>query len=206
MRVRNKKNAMRRIAALDELLINDLEKLSPPSPLYIEIGCGKGTFIAETAKRLPYVHFLAVEKVPSVLVTAMERTAREEIPNISFFLGDAADLAKIPEEGFCSRIYLNFSDPWPKKRHTKRRLTSPGFLELYKKILSPGGEIHFKTDNREFFDYSVESFGQNGFILENVTYDLHNSEFMKDNIMTEYERLFSSLGLPICRLEAVFRP
>ncbi len=204
MRMRNKKHAEKRIAALEDMLVKDLVDYLPPAPLHIEIGCGKGSFISETARRNPDISFLAIEKVVSVILSAMEN-ASENAENVKFFLGDATDLGTIPMKNFCERIYLNFSDPWPKKKHTKRRLTSPLFLELYKKILTPDGEIHLKTDNQGLFEYSIETLTENGFGLKNVTWDLHSGD-TPWNIPTEYEFLFSSRGVPICRLEAFLKP
>ena len=123
------------------------------------------------------------------------------LKNVKFLLGDVVKLADIEKTSFCDRIYLNFSDPWPKKGYAKRRLTHGGFLEIYKRILKDDGEICFKTDNRELFDFSLESFPENGFTLSDVTFDLHNSDF-EGNIVTEYESKFVSQGLPIYRLEA----
>ena len=170
-------------------------------PLHIEIGCGKGRFITETAKLNPDIKYIAVEKVSNVIVLAMEKAAGAELNNLKFMRGNFQIIAEdIPDKSI-DRIYLNFSDPWPKKGYAKRRLTHGGFLEIYKRILKDDGEICFKTDNRELFDFSLESFPENGFTLSDVTFDLHNSDF-KGNIMTEYEERFSQMGTPICRLVA----
>lgn len=174
------------------------------SPLHIEIGCGKGTFITQTALENPDIRYIAIEKVSNVIVLAMEKAKNEQLENLQFMRGNFLTLSESFPDSSVDRIYLNFSDPWPKTGYAKRRLTHGGFLDIYKRILKDGGEIFFKTDNRELFDFSVESFTDNNFSLKNVTYDLHNSNF-QGNIMTEYEQRFSSLGIPICRLEATIK-
>ncbi len=176
-------------------------RLNLPAPLHLEIGCGKGDFITETARLNPEINYIAVERVSNVIVLAMEKAARAELTNLKFILGDFAGAAESFPDGSVDRIYLNFSDPWPKNGNAKRRLTHGRFLELYKRILSDGGEIFFKTDNRELFEFSLATFPENGFELSNVTFDLHGSGF-EGNIMTEYERRFTEMGVPICRLEA----
>ena len=170
-------------------------------PLHIEIGCGKGNFITETARINPDICYIAIEKVSNVIILAMEKVKEAELENVRFIRGNFQMLAETFPDGCVDRIYLNFSDPWPKKGYAKRRLTHGGFLELYKRILKKGGEICFKTDNRTLFDYSLESFPESGFELSEVTFDLHNSDF-EGNIMTEYEKRFSDEGVPICRLVA----
>jgi tRNA (guanine-N7-)-methyltransferase len=171
------------------------------NPLHIEVGCGKGGFITETALLNPDVRYIAIEKVSNVIVLAMEKAAQAKLSNIRFMRGNFQFLSEGFPDKSVDRIYLNFSDPWPKKGYAKRRLTHGGFLEIYKRILKDDGEIFFKTDNRELFDFSLESFPENGFCVSSVTYDLHNSGF-EGNIMTEYETRFSQMGIPICRLVA----
>lgn len=201
MRMRHKKHERERMEAVQSFLTADPSSLSTKTPLHLEIGCGKGAFITETARRNPNVQFLAVEKVSSVLVLAMEKAAAAELSNVQFFSGDIMKLADFPLEGKVERIYLNFSDPWPRQKHAKRRLTAPPFLTLYKKLLAPGGEIVMKTDNVPLFDFSLATLPENGFTLESVTRDLH-AENDSENVMTEYETNFSSKGIPICRLKA----
>lgn len=169
--------------------------------LHIEIGCGKGNFITKTALNNPNIRYIAIEKVSNVIVLAMEKAKNSELENLRFMRGNFEYLGETFPDKSVDRIYLNFSDPWPKKGYAKRRLTHGGFLEIYKRILKDNGEICFKTDNRDLFDFSLESFPENGFTLSDVTYDLHNSDF-EGNIMTEYEERFSSMGVPICRLVA----
>lgn len=212
MRVKKKKYGAQRLEACGDIVIKDLKEAGNTSeklfgnnnPLRIEIGCGKGDFITGTAKKEPNVNFLAVERVSDVLVTAAEKVKNSELKNVRVCCIDAKELAEIFGEGSIDRIYLNFSDPWPKSRHEKRRLTYRSFLAIYKKILKPGGAVYFKTDNRGLFDFSVEEFKEFGLKLDKLTYDLHNSECFESNVMTEYEKRFSSMGVPINRVEAYF--
>lgn len=187
--------------AVGAYLVTGPQSLSSRLPLHLEIGCGKGGFITETARRNPDIQFLAVEKVPSVLVLAMEKVAAEELSNVQFFSGDVMRLADYPLAGKCERIYLNFSDPWPRTKHAKRRLTAPSFLELYRQLLVENGEIIMKTDNVPLFEYSLETLPENGFVLTDTTYDLHSLND-PNNVVTEYEANFSSQGISICRLIA----
>lgn len=200
MRMRKKKNGSSRLEECAELFIN--EKPYKSEGCMLEIGCGKGGFILELAKREPDKKFVAVEKISDVILLAAEKVKREEIKNVKFLISDAERLPEYFPEGSIDRIYLNFSDPWPRPKHAKRRLTAPKFLEIYKKLLSPDGAIFFKTDNRILFDYSLETFVQCGFRLEKLTYDLHNSEYEDGNIHTEYEDNFSAKGFAINRVEA----
>lgn len=173
------------------------------NPLHLEIGCGKGSFVIQMAQRHPDINFVAMEKDRNVLITAMEQTMKLEIPNIRF-IGDNADrLEEFFAEDECQRIYLNFSDPLPKSGYKKRRLTYDRYLVSYEKILVPGGEIHQKTDNTGLFEFSLNSFLNFGYKLKNISLDLHNSKFAEENVVTEYEAKFSSMGMPIYRLEAV---
>jgi len=176
------------------------------SSLRLEIGCGKGGFITETARREPDVLFIAVERVRDVLMMAMERAKAEKTKNVIFLSEDAARLEDFFAPGELSVIYLNFSDPWPKARHAKRRLSAPGFLGLYKKVLSPDGEVRMKTDNDALFEYSLESFESCGCDVFYKTRDLHAQPEAKDNVMTEYEANFSSKGKNINMLRARFLP
>lgn len=209
MRMRKKKHGEERILACDDIIlhIDEVDRFSKDEflsfdDLRLEIGCGKGAFICESAKREPGVRFIAVEKISNVIVTALERAKSEELDNVRFVIGDAAGVCDALPEHSISRLYLNFSDPWPKKGYAKRRLTHRDLLSKYKRILKEDGAVFFKTDNRPLFDFSLEEFAASGFRLEAVTNDLHNSEYAKDNIMTEYEKNFSSMGVPINRLEA----
>lgn len=205
MRMRTRNHLDERLAQAKHITLEGFDtsahEFVGSNPLHIEIGCGKGTFITETAKLNPDIRYIAVEKVSNVIVLAMEKALDAEIENLRFLRGNFQILAENIPDKSVDRIYLNFSDPWPKKGYAKRRLTHGGFLEIYKRILKDGGEIHFKTDNRDLFDFSLESFPENGFTLSEVTFDLHNSDFT-GNIMTEYEQRFSEMGYPICRLVA----
>lgn len=169
------------------------------NPVFLEIGCGKGGFAREFALQNPDINLLAVEKTPNVLVTACENG--KDIKNLFFLQGGAEYLTRYIPPRSIGRIFLNFSCPFPKKKYAAHRLTAARFLSIYKEILARGAEIHQKTDNMHFFEFSLEQFSQNEFSLKNISLDLHNSDF-EGNIVTEYENYFSSLGQPIYRLEA----
>ncbi len=180
----------------------DIEEIfGRQAPLVMEIGCGKGQFVCEYAKRNPDKNIIAIECVPTVLVEACEKVMEEKIENIRFLEMKAEYLPLFMRDNTVSELYLNFSTPFPKSRHESHRLTSKGFLDIYKKLLCDNGFIAQKTDSREFFEYSLESFSQNGFILYDISLDLHNSNF-EGNIVTEYEQKFVDQGLPIHRLVA----
>lgn len=168
------------------------------NPIHIEIGMGKGKFIHTMAKLHPEINYVGIEKYSSVLLRAIQKMEEEELPNLKFLRMDAEDITKVfgPEE--VDKIYLNFSDPWPKDRHAKRRLPSREFLARYDVILAKGGRLEFKTDNRQLFDFAVEELEPAGWKAEVITYDLHADEvLMEGNVMTEYEEKFSSMGNPI---------
>lgn len=170
------------------------------NPVHIEIGMGKGKFIHTMAKEHPQINYVGIEKYSSVLLRAIQKMEQEELPNLKFLRMDAEDIAKVFGPGEVDRIYLNFSDPWPKDRHAKRRLPSREFLARYDIILKKEGRLEFKTDNRELFDFAVEELEPAGWKAEAVTYDLHNdTDLMEGNVMTEYEEKFSSMGNPICK-------
>ena len=172
------------------------------NPMHIEIGMGKGTFITTLAGMNPDINYVGIEKYSSVLLRAVEKQDELQLPNLRFIRMDAENINEVFGVDEVDRIYLNFSDPWPKDRHAKRRLTSTHFLGLYDQLLAPEGRVIFKTDNRGLFDFSLEQVPEAGWILENYTYDLHNSEYNEGNIMTEYETKFSAMGTPINRLVA----
>ena len=171
-------------------------------PIHIEVGMGKGQFIIEMARRNPEVNYIGIEKYSSALVRAVEKLEDFEQDNLRLIRMDAENIEEVFDKDEVDRIYLNFSDPWPKDRHAKRRLTSTRFLERYDNILTPEGRVMFKTDNKDLFDFSLEQVEEAGWILENHTYDLHHSEYNEGNVMTEYEEKFSAKGNPICRLVA----
>ena len=173
------------------------------NPLHIEVGMGKGRFITELAAVHPETNYIGIERYTSVLLKAVEKRSLLFLPNLYFLCVDARTLPDIFAEGEVDRIYLNFSDPWPKDRHAKRRLTSPQFMALYDRILAPEGQVEFKTDNMGLFDYSLESIPEAGWTITASTKDLHHSDMAEGNIMTEYEAKFSAMGNPICKLIAV---
>lgn len=168
------------------------------APIHLEIGSGKGQFVAGMAQQFPDINFVGVEVVKSVIVTTIDKVRESERENIRLLNENAEDLDEIFASGEISAIYLNFSDPWPKNRHEKRRLTYKSFLEKYKKILKDDGKIILKTDNRGLFEYSLASFSQFGLIIEEVSLDLHALDD-PTNVQTEYEEKFSKKGQPIYR-------
>lgn len=207
MRMRRKKHGAERYAACEKYLMPEnftsvKDIYGTEKPLRVEIGCGKGDFICKTSEAEPDYNYVAFEKVLDVLVVAAEKISSLELSNVRVMRADANTIDEYFPEHSVDRIYLNFSDPWPKKGYFKRRLTYRGFLEKYKKILKKGGAVYFKTDNDALFDFSLEEFAAAGFRLEAVTRDLHTSEYAEGNIMTEYERNFSSMGKNINHLRA----
>ena len=172
------------------------------NPIHIEIGMGKGQSITTLAKQNPNINYIGIERYTSVLLRAIQKVQDEEIPNLRFICFDAAEITDVFACREVDRIYLNFSDPWPKDRHSKRRLTSSTFLNRYNSILAKEGHIEFKTDNRDLFDFSVDEIDNHPlWKLDAITYDLHNDDTMNaGNIMTEYEEKFSSKGNPIYKL------
>ena len=214
MRLRNVRGSRETIAA-DECVLHDPEEqraqkghwhelFGNDHPIHIEVGMGKGQFIMTLAQQNPDINYIGIEKYSSVLVRALEKYHTYEGNNIFFLRMDAEEIADVFDENEVDRIYLNFSDPWPKSRHEKRRLTYKTFLDTYKQILPKNGEIHFKTDNRGLFEYSLASFSQYGMVLNKVWLDLHASDY-EGNVMTEYERKFSEKGQVIYRVEAQFK-
>ncbi|CEG28247.1 tRNA (guanosine(46)-N7)-methyltransferase TrmB [Bacillus sp. B-jedd] len=174
------------------------------NPLHIEVGTGKGRFITGMAEANPGINYLGIELHQGVLASALDRLIDAELPNVKLLNANAADLLSYFAKNDVSRLFLNFSDPWPKTRHEKRRLTYKSFLSLYEQIMADGGEIHFKTDNQGLFEYSLVSFSEYGMLLKDVSLDLHNSE-VEGNIMTEYEEKFSGKGNRIYRCEVKYR-
>jgi tRNA (guanine-N7-)-methyltransferase len=170
-------------------------------PLHLEIGMGKGQFVMGMAQRNPEVNFIGLERVDAATVKALQRLLAEPMRNVRLAAGCASKLDACFAEGEVDRILLNFSDPWPKKARAKRRLTHAGFLERYRKVLVPGGDLHFKTDNRGLFEFTLEHLSEHGWRLESVNLDLHAAE-PEDNVRTEYEEAFAAEGHPIYRLVA----
>ena len=210
MRMRKKKHGAERIEACSELLIRDISVLKDgfegvfdaDRPVHLEIGCGKGNFAVGMAKKYSDVNFVAMERVSDVCCIALEKAMADRESrvndNLRFLIGDAKLLAEnvLPHSLDC--IYLNFSDPWPKAGHAKRRLTHRSFLEIYRDLLKEDGLLRFKTDNVGLFDFSLEEFEAFGAEILWQTRDLHNSEKNEDNVMTEYEKNFSEKGFSIC--------
>ena len=207
MRLRNVKGARDTIGNSPYVIKDEQESkgkwrdiFGNDNPIHIEIGMGKGQFISQLAVANPDINYIGIEKFSSVLVRAIEKREILEINNLFFIRMDAEYIANVFEKDEVARIYLNFSDPWPKDRHAKRRLTSKQFLERYDQILVGDGEVIFKTDNRELFDFSLEEIKESKWELVNFTFDLHNSPYVEGNIMTEYETRFVKEGKPINRL------
>ncbi len=172
------------------------------NPIRIEVGMGKGKFIMELAEKNPDINYVGIERYSSVLLRGLQKRAEMELSNIYFMRLDALELEEVFAPSEVDRIYLNFSDPWPKDRHAKRRLTSDRFLAVYDKILKKDGIIEFKTDNQDLFRYSLESIPEAGWEVGEHTFDLHHSPMAEGNVMTEYEMKFCSEGKPICKLTA----
>ena len=171
------------------------------NPIYIEIGMGKGNFILENAKRYPNINFIGIEKYDSIMALAIKKIEKEKLSNLKLIRMNALDILNVFNHEI-DKIYLNFSDPWPKDRHAKRRLTSDVFLSKYDEIFKNNGVIEMKTDNIGLFEYSLISFNDNGYLIKKISLDLHNSN-ITDNIMSEYERKFSEENNPIYYVKAV---
>lgn len=208
MRMRRKKNLGPRMERCSRCWVQEPTALRghwrdlfpQAKELHIELGCGKGRFTVETARNEPDVLLIAVEKVADAMVIAMERANALGLDNVFFVSADVQALPDFFAPAEVDRIYLNFSDPWPSKRHARRRLTHGNFLQLYRQVLAPHAAIHFKTDNAGLFAFSVEEFPQNGFVLSEVTDDLHANGIC--GVMTDYEAKFHEQGIPIHRCVA----
>ena len=211
MRVRNRKGATELLEANPQYVVLNPEDakgkwheiFGNDHPIHIEVGSGKGAFITGMAKANPEINYIGIDIQKSVLSYALDKVLEADVPNIKLLWVDGDSLTNYFEDGEIDQLYLNFSDPWPKKRHEKRRLTYKTFLDTFKQILPEHGVIHFKTDNRGLFEYSLVSFSQYGMTLKGVWLDLHASDF-EGNVMTEYEKKFSSKGQVIYRVEAQF--
>lgn len=209
MRLRHIRGAEERIAESPYVVQNPREmkrvwaqRFGNENPIEIEVGMGKGKFIMELAQKNPDKNYIGIERYSSVLLRGLEKREQLELTNIWFLCIDAREMTEIFAPGEVSRIYLNFSDPWPKDRHAKRRLTSPEFMKVYDQILAEDGTVEFKTDNRGLFDYSLEAIPEAGWTIRQYTFDLHHSEMAEGNVMTEYETKFAAEGKPICKLTA----
>lgn len=208
MRMRRKKNQDIRLQNCHNIMVLEPgeykgrwnEYFKNNNEIHIEIGCGRGRFIVATAKKYPDINFIAIEKDESALLSAMEQAKAQEIKNLVFISFFAQELVDVFENEEISRIYLNFSDPWPRKKQAGRRLTHKNFLEVYAQILKNDGYIHFKTDNQGLFEFSLEEFSANAWKMRNISLDLHASA-IENNVTTEYEEKFSTLGFRIYRVE-----
>lgn len=208
MRMRKRHNLSPRMEKCVELLIEDSQSLQGKwresfpeyKKIFVELGCGKGRFTADTAVTIPDTLLIAVELVADAMIVAMERIKERSIGNVRFINGDAKKLAETFAKSEADRIYINFCDPWPKSRDAKFRLTAPAFLRIYSDVLPVGGQIHFKTDNTPLFDWSIERFTEEGWSLSEVTHDLHKDG--QCGIMTDYEAKFTAEGMKINRLVA----
>lgn len=208
MRMRKKPNMPRRIESCGAVHIADPENyrgkwremIPGYKELHLEVGCGRGRFTTETALCNPDILFVGVERVPEALIIGMECAARESIPNLRYLIGDASGLRNFFAPGEADRIYINFCDPWPNNGHKKRRLTHEGFLSIYKEILRPGSELHFKTDNDGLFEFSLAQFEKAGFALSEVTRNLHENG--PCGVMSDYELKFYGQGVSINRCVA----
>lgn len=211
MRVRNRKGADEYMASHPKIVVLEPEvykgkwheRFGNNNPIHIEVGSGKGRFITEMAKKNPSINYISIDIQLSVLSHVLDKVIAQDIPNVQLLRVDGSSLSNYFQPNEVSLIYLNFSDPWPKKRHEKRRLTSNSFLEVFETILIANGEIYFKTDNQGLFEYSLASFSKYGMTINQVWLDLHQSDF-EGNVMTEYEEKFSSKGQRIYRVEAKF--
>ena len=207
MRLRNVRGAGEKIEASEFVVQNPKEMQNKwkecfgnDHPIHIEIGMGKGQFLHTMAKLNPDINYVGIEMYSSVLLRAIQKMEQDVVPNLKFICIDAKEVAEVFGKGEVDQIYLNFSDPWPKDRHAKRRRPSRQFLQKYDVILKKDGVLEFKTDNKDLFDFAVEELPEAGWKAKVVTYDLHNDEeLVKGNVMTEYEEKFSSMGNPICK-------
>ncbi|MFR2959237.1 MAG: tRNA (guanosine(46)-N7)-methyltransferase TrmB [Streptococcus salivarius] len=212
MRVRKRKGAEEHLANHPQYVILEPEAakgkwhelFGNDNPIHIEVGSGKGAFITGMAQQNPDINYIGIDIQLSVLSYALDKVLTSGAENVKLLRVDGSSLTNYFEDGEVDMMYLNFSDPWPKSRHEKRRLTYKTFLDTYKQILPENGEIHFKTDNRGLFEYSLASFSQYGMVLNKVWLDLHASDY-EGNVMTEYERKFSEKGQVIYRVEAQFK-
>ncbi|NLT94302.1 MAG: tRNA (guanosine(46)-N7)-methyltransferase TrmB [Clostridia bacterium] len=208
-RVRRKPGTKEALLAIGRPLVLEPEKIKGKwkdyfqndRPIHIELGTGKGTFISTMAQQCPQSNYIGLELKEEILLTAIRKALGLNLPNLAFIWGDAKNLTDYFMPGELERIYINFCDPWPKTRHAKRRLTHANFLNIYNRLLIKGGEVHFKTDNQNLFEFSLNQFCEQGWQLKNITLDLYR-KLPENNVATEYEQKFVEQGLKIYRLEA----
>ncbi|MCM0745633.1 tRNA (guanosine(46)-N7)-methyltransferase TrmB [Clostridioides difficile] len=210
MRRRRKKGADEKLLSYTKYVLrDDIDKskgkwnlkFRNDNPIHVEFGTGKGKFITTLAKQNPDINYIAMELKEEVLLKAVEKADASNLNNILFLWGDVSNILDYFEAKELSRIYINFCDPWPKNRWSKRRLTHSGFLEMYNRVLEDDGEIHFKTDNEKLFEFSLNEIAANNWLLKNISLDLGNSKY-ENNVTTEYEDKFMSQGMRIFRCEA----
>lgn len=218
MRLRGRKGIREEIAAQPELVIMDprsykgkwAEFFGNDRPIHVELGMGKGKFISEMSVRNPQINFIGVDMFDELLRRASEKARKAhgletygKLPNLALALMNIEYIEDVFAAGEIERIYLNFSDPWPKRRHAKRRLTHARFVQKYIKLLNDNGQIHFKTDSRSLFEFSLNSFADMGLRMRNISLDLHGQGLREDMVQTEYELKFYECGMPIYRVEVV---
>jgi tRNA (guanine-N7-)-methyltransferase len=209
MRVKKRKGAAELIASRPDLVYTERADwktvFGNAHPIHVEVGCGKGDFIIGMAAKHPEINYIAVDLQETVISFALDKVVDSGLTNVKLIYGNGRALNEYFGEHELGLIYLNFSDPWPKTRHEKRRLTYKDFLKTYEEALVLNGQVHFKTDNRGLFEYSLASMSQYGMIFKQVWLDLHKDEsFAEQNVLTEYERKWSDKGYPIYRMEAQF--
>ena len=206
MRIRKKANVNEKLLAYNDIVIDSSAWRNnfTDKKIFVELGTGKGDFISQLAEKNPDINFIGLEVEPTVIYSAARKIREKNLSNVRLIIFDINHIEEIFSDDEVDRFYINFCDPWHKKRHAKRRLTNIKFLEKYKKILKSNGEIQFKTDNRNLFDYSLEQFQLINAKVSEITYDLHADNLI-DNIETEYEKKFSELGVPINRCVIKFQ-
>jgi len=210
MRRRKVKGSEERILSYKDYVITEAqnnkgkwkEVFGNDNPIHLEVGIGRGSFLKKFAEKNSEINYVGIETKEEVMIYGVKDSCEENLKNIKFIWQNAMDLKDFFEKGEVDRIYLNFSDPWPKKRHSKRRLTAPLFLDMYRDILADNGEVHFKTDHEDLFEFSLNTFSEKGWKLKNISLDLYK-DLPEDNIPTDYEIKFVEKGLKIYRLEGI---
>jgi tRNA (guanine-N7-)-methyltransferase len=211
MRLRRKPGTRERLESNEGLVYLESKKhkgqwskeFGNDNPIYAEFGMGKGDFVTHMAILHPNINFIGVDRKDELLDLTLRKALKKEAPNLKLLMLDVEEMNEVFMPGELSRIFLNFSDPWPKSRHARRRLTYRTFLDKYQQCLVPYGEVHFKTDSESLFEFSLNSFSEAGWRMRHITLNLHESEYLEGNVMTEYERKFVERGMKIYRLEAV---